>query len=40
MENVNSNSDWAFLYWEEPVFSNTNTNKDADTSSTTKGDKT
>jgi hypothetical protein len=39
-KNVNSNSDWLFLYWDEPIFSNSNTNNNADTSSQPKGDKT
>ena len=39
-KNVNSNSDWLFLYWDEPIFSNPNTNNNADTSSQPKRDKT
>ena len=39
-KNVNSNSDWLFLYWDEPIFSNPNINDNADTSSQPKGDKT
>jgi hypothetical protein len=39
-KNVNSNSDWLFLYWDEPIFSNSNNNHNADTSSEPKGDET
>lgn len=39
-DNVNSNSDWLFLYWDEPIFSNSNTNDNANTSPESKGDKT
>lgn len=37
-KNVNSNSDWVFLYWEDPIFSNSNTNDNADTRSQSEGD--
>lgn len=37
-KNVNSNSDWVFLYWEDPIFSNSNTNDNADTCSQSEGD--
>ena len=39
-KNVNLNSDWLFLYWDEPIFSNSNTNDNADTCSELKGNKT
>ena len=39
-KNVNYNSGWLFLYWDEPLFSNSNTNDNADTSSQSKGDET
>jgi hypothetical protein len=32
MSNVNYKSDWRFLYWDEPVFNNSNsTNNDSNT---------
>ena len=39
-KNVNLNSDWLFLYWDEPLFSNSNINDNADTSTEPKGNKT
>jgi hypothetical protein len=39
-KNVNYNSGWLFLYWDEPLFSNSNINNNADTSSESKGNKT
>jgi len=39
-KNVNYNSGWLFLYWDEPLFSNSNINDNADTSSQSKGNKT
>jgi len=39
-KNVNYNSGWLFLYWDEPIFSNPNTKDNADTRSLPKGNKT
>ena len=39
-KNVNYKSEWLFLYWDEPIFSNSNTNDNADTSTEPKGNKT
>lgn len=39
-KNVNYKSEWLFLYWDEPIFSNSNTKDNADTCSEPKGNKT
>ncbi len=39
-KNVNYKSEWLFLYWDEPIFSNSNTKDNADTCSEPKGKKT
>lgn len=40
VKNVNCKSEWLFLYWDEPIFSNSNTKDNADTRSLPKGNKT
>lgn len=39
MKNVNYKSEWLFLYWDEPVFTNSkNQEEDADSNSQSPGE--